>query len=200
MVEDDLSRVDESATKSTYKLRVDFERCEDKGEKSAPKFIPNSTYHQEEKTIKSTKAHYPSNSKPSFNPKRVVRKKTPKPREEVFVCIFCGRVGHLDEFCFRRKRKRCFDYVRNSYRDEFFDFSPRSFSHALPRTSSHALSQFALRLDALVTAHVLIVVIVSRVGLFFPLEGLTLTLSRDTWTVHIFPVMAHVPLSQTWQS
>jgi hypothetical protein len=80
-------------------------------------------------------------------------------------------VGHLDEFCFRRKRKRCFDYVRNSYRDEFFDFSPRSFSHALPHTSSHALSQFALRLDALVTAHVLIVVIVSRVGLFFSTRG-----------------------------
>jgi predicted nuclease with TOPRIM domain len=35
MVEDDLSRVEESATKSTYKLGVGFERCEDKGEKSA---------------------------------------------------------------------------------------------------------------------------------------------------------------------
>jgi hypothetical protein len=34
-----------------------------------------------------------------------------------------------------------------------------------------------LSLDAFVTAHVLIVVIVSRVGLFFLLEGLTLTLS-----------------------
>jgi hypothetical protein len=60
MVEDDLSWIEESATKSTYKLGVDFERCEDKGEKSAPKFIPISTYHQEEKIIKSTKAHYPS--------------------------------------------------------------------------------------------------------------------------------------------
>jgi hypothetical protein len=47
MVEDDLSRVEESATKSTYKLGDGFERCEDKGEKSAPKFIPSSTYHQE---------------------------------------------------------------------------------------------------------------------------------------------------------
>jgi hypothetical protein len=35
----------------------------------------------------------------------------------------------------------------------------------------------ALRLDSLVTAHILIVVIVSHVGLFFLLEGLTLTLS-----------------------
>jgi predicted nuclease with TOPRIM domain len=36
MIEDDLSRVEESATKSTYKLGVGFERCEDKGVKSAP--------------------------------------------------------------------------------------------------------------------------------------------------------------------
>jgi hypothetical protein len=35
----------------------------------------------------------------------------------------------------------------------------------------------ALSLDTLVTTHVLIVVIVSRVGLVFQLEGLTLTLS-----------------------
>jgi hypothetical protein len=34
-----------------------------------------------------------------------------------------------------------------------------------------------LSLDALVTAHVLIVVIVSRIGLVFLLEGLTLTLN-----------------------
>jgi hypothetical protein len=37
-----------------------------------------------------------------------------------------------------------------------------------------------LSLDVLVMAHVLIVVIVSRVGLFFLLEGHTLTLSQDT--------------------
>jgi hypothetical protein len=69
MIEEDLSRVEESATKSTYRLSVGFERCEDKGEKSAPKFIRSSTYHKEEVTIKSTKAHYISNPKPSFNPK-----------------------------------------------------------------------------------------------------------------------------------
>jgi hypothetical protein len=37
-----------------------------------------------------------------------------------------------------------------------------------------------LSLDTLVTAHVLIILIVSRVGLFFLLEGPTPTLSRDT--------------------
>jgi hypothetical protein len=54
----------------------------------------------------------------------------------------------------------------------------------------------ALCLDPLDTAHVLIVVIVSCVGLVSLLEGLTLTLSRDTWTVHAFLVVVHVPLDQ----
>jgi hypothetical protein len=144
MVENDLSRVEKSATKFTYKLGVGFERCEDKGKKSALKFIPSSTYHQEEKIIKSTKANYPSNPKPSFNPKIELRKKTSKPRKKAFMCMFCGCAGHLDEFCFWRKRieMRRLDYARNSYCDEFSDFPPRSFSHALTHTS-HALPQFA---------------------------------------------------------
>jgi hypothetical protein len=74
MIENDLNHVKESATKSTYKLGVGFERCEDKGEKSAHKFVPSSNYHKEEETLKSTKTHNPSNPKPSFNPKREVRK------------------------------------------------------------------------------------------------------------------------------
>jgi hypothetical protein len=124
IIEEDLSRVEQSAIKSTYKLGVGFERCENKGEKSVLKFIPTSNYHKEEETIKSTKAHYPSNPKPSFNCKRDVRKETPKPRKKAFICMFCGCVGHLDEFCFRRNRieRRCFDYARNSYHDEFSDF------------------------------------------------------------------------------
>jgi hypothetical protein len=54
----------------------------------------------------------------------------------------------------------------------------------------------ALSLDALVTAHILNVVIVSHVGLVFLLRGPSPTLSRDTWTVHVFPVVVHVPLDQ----
>jgi hypothetical protein len=104
IIEEDLSLVEKSATKSTYKLSVGFKMCEDKGVKSAVKFISSSTYHKEEATIKHTKADYPSNPKPSFNPKREVRKETPKSREKAFICMFCGRVGHLDEFCFQRKR------------------------------------------------------------------------------------------------
>jgi hypothetical protein len=54
----------------------------------------------------------------------------------------------------------------------------------------------ALSLDALITAHVLIVVTVYRVGLVFPLEGPFPTLSRDIWTVHAFPIVVHIPLDQ----
>jgi hypothetical protein len=54
----------------------------------------------------------------------------------------------------------------------------------------------ALSLDALVTAHILIMVIISHVGMFILLEGPTPTLSRDTWMVHVFSIMVYVPLSQ----
>jgi hypothetical protein len=46
MIEDKLSRVEESATKAAYKLGVGFKRCEDNGEKSAPMFVPCSDYHK----------------------------------------------------------------------------------------------------------------------------------------------------------
>jgi hypothetical protein len=61
------------------------------------------------------------------------------------MCMFCVRVGHLEEFCFRHKRveKRRFEYAKNSYRDEFLDFLTRFYSRALPRTSSCALYRFS---------------------------------------------------------
>jgi hypothetical protein len=85
-----------------------------------------------------------SNPKPSFNTKREVRKETLKPREEAFVCMFSGRAGHLDGFCFYRKRiqKRHFDYARNSYRNGFTDFLPCPYSHAAPSIPSCAVSHF----------------------------------------------------------
>jgi hypothetical protein len=165
---------------------VGFERCEKKGEKSPLKFVPSSNYHKEEETLKPTKTNCASNPKPSLKPKRDVKKETPNPREEAFVCMFCGRAGHLDEFFFCRKKieKRHLDYARNSYHYEFSDFPPRSFSRTSPCTSSRALYQFShgpnhlahmvliherttLSLDSLVMTHVLIMVIVSCVGLIF---------------------------------
>jgi hypothetical protein len=58
----------------------------------------------------------------------------------------------------------------------------------------HERTTFSL--DALVTAHVLVVVIISHVGLIFLLEGPSPTLSRDTWMIHVSPVVVHVPLGQ----
>jgi hypothetical protein len=222
MIEEDLSQVEESATKSTYRLGVSFERCEDNGEKSAPMFIPSSTYHKEEATIKPTKAHYPSNPKPSFNPKREVRKETPKPREEAFICMFCDPAGHLDEFCFNVRELRgdvlsmlethivmsllishlililmfhlAFTLVlRLALLHVLF------LSSLMDLTIAHMIlvhERNALSLDALVTTRILVMVIVSHVGLVFLLEGPTPTLSRDTWMIHVFPVVVHVPLGQ----
>jgi hypothetical protein len=185
MIEDDLSWVEESATKSTYKSGVGFERCEDKGKKRAPKFVPTFNYQKEEEIIKYTKTHYPSSPKQSFNPKREARKEILKPREEAFVYMFCGHAGHLDEFCCHRKRieKRCIDYARNPYRDEFSDFHliltlmlhlafllMLCLASLMDLTIAHMVfdhERTTLCLDALVTAHVLILVIVSRVGLVF---------------------------------
>jgi hypothetical protein len=56
--------------------------------------------------------------------------------------------------------------------------------------------RIALCLDALVMAHVFIVVIVPRMGTVFLLEGLTLAFSQDTWTFHVFHIVVHVPLAQ----
>jgi hypothetical protein len=56
------------------------------------------------------------------------------------------------------------------------------FSSLMDPTITHMVlvhERTILSLDALVTAHVLIVVTVSRVGLLFPLEGSSPTLSRD---------------------
>jgi hypothetical protein len=47
-----------------------------------------------------------------------------------------------------------------------------------------------LSLDVLVTTHVLVVVIISRIGLVFLLEGPSPTLSQDIWTVQSFPIIS----------
>jgi hypothetical protein len=51
MIENDLSWVDECVTHSINKLGLSYERCENKGEIST-KFVPNSTYNDEEETLK----------------------------------------------------------------------------------------------------------------------------------------------------
>jgi hypothetical protein len=56
--------------------------------------------------------------------------------------------------------------------------------------------RIALYLDSLFTAHILIVVIVPRIGTIFLLERITLALSQDTWMIHVFLIVVHVPLAQ----
>jgi peptidyl-tRNA hydrolase len=85
MIEEDLSWVEESVTKSTYRLGIGFERCEKKDVNSAPKFVLSSNYHKEEESLKPTKTHYPSNPKPFFNQKRNVKRESPS-RERKF-CV-----------------------------------------------------------------------------------------------------------------
>jgi hypothetical protein len=177
MIEEDLSRVEESATKTTYRLGVGFERCEDKGEKSALKFIPSSTYHKEEAIIKSIKAHYPSNPKPSFNSKRQVRKEIPKPREEAFICMFCG---HLALFLVLRLALFLVLLLTLSHVLCLALLLVLHLSSLMDPTIAHMVlvhERTASSLDALVTAHILIVMIVSHVSLIFSLEGPFPTLS-----------------------
>jgi hypothetical protein len=57
--------------------------------------------------------------------------------------------------------------------------------------------RIALCLDALVAAHVLIMVIVSCVGMVFLLESFTLTLSPDTRMVQVLSIVVLIPLVQT---
>jgi hypothetical protein len=212
MIEDDLSRIEKSATKSTYKLGVGFERCEDKGEKSGLKFIPSSNYHKEEATFKSTKTYYPSNPKSSFNPKREVKKETPKPREETFfTCFVTVLVTWMSLASSARELIRGAlsmletHIVMSSLIFRLVLTLVLRLTHLLvlclislmDLTSAHMIlihERMTLCLDDLVMIHVLIVVIVSHIGMVSLLEGLTLTLRLDIWMVHVFPVMIHIPL------
>jgi hypothetical protein len=203
MIKEDLSRVEESATKFTYRLGVGFERCEDKGEKSALRFIPSSTYHKEEATIKPTQAHYPSNSKPSFNPKREVRKKTPgRERNRLFACFvavlvtwmsFASGVRELKGVVLSMLETHIVMSLLISRLVHILMFHLALtlvlrlallyvlfLSSLMDLTITHMIlvhERTTLSLDALVMPHVLIVVIVSRVGLVFLLEDHTPTLS-----------------------
>jgi hypothetical protein len=157
MIEDDLSRVEKSAIKSTYKLDVGFERCEDKGEKSAPRSVRTSNFHKEDETIKSTKTHYPSNPKPSFNPKREVRKETPKPREEPLIML--GTHIAMSLLIFHLILIPVLRLIL------LLVLCLTSFMELTIAHIVLVIERITLCLDALVTTHVLIMVIVSHVGM-----------------------------------
>jgi hypothetical protein len=206
MIEEDLRRVEESATKSTYRLGIGFERCEKKGEKSAPKFVPNTNYHKEEKALKPTKSHYPSNPNLSFNPKRDVKRKSlSRERKLSFACFVVVLVTWMSfTFGVRELRRGILTMLETHIVMSSLIFRlvlilmfhlartlriHLALLHMLFLRSLMDLNiahmalvheRTALSIDALVTAHVLVMVIVSRVGLIFLLEGPSPTLSRDT--------------------
>jgi hypothetical protein len=206
MTEEDLSRVEKSATKSTYNLGVGFEICEKKGEKSAPKFVPSSNYHKEEEALKPTKAHYPSGPKPSFNPKKEVKRETPsRERKFLFACFVAVLVTWMSfAFNTRELRRGALTMLETHIAMSSLSFHlvltlVLCLSSLMDLTIVHMIlvhKRTTLCLDAFTMAHVLIMVIICRVGLVFLLELLTLTLSPDTRMVHVFPIVVHVPLGQ----
>jgi hypothetical protein len=206
MIEEDLSRFENSATKSTYKLGIGFERCEKNGEKSSPKYIPSSSYHKEEEALKPTKAHYPSTIKKRnllcacFVVMLVTWMSFASSGRElrggVLSMLETHIVMSLLIFCLILILMFCLVLTLVLHLTLFHMLCLNSL---MDLTIAHTVlvhERTVLSLDALVTAHVLIVVIVSRVGLVFLLEGPSPTLSRDTWTVHAFPIVVHVPLDQ----
>jgi hypothetical protein len=188
MIEDDLSQVEESVTKSTYKLGVGFKRCEDKSVKSASKLVPSSNYHKEEEIIKSNRTHYPSSPKPSFNPKREVRKETPSQERKLFECFVAVLVTWMSFASVVSELRRGdlimlqTHIVMSSLIFRLVLILVLRLDSFMDLTITHIVlvhERTALCIDALVTTHILIVVIVSHVGSVFLLEGLTLTLSPD---------------------
>jgi hypothetical protein len=183
-------------------LSVGFERCEKKGEKSAPKFIPSSIYHKEEEALKPTKTYYPSNPKSSFNPKREARKETPSRERKLLCACFMAVLVTWMSFAFGGRELRggvlsmlethivlsslifCLVHIL-MFRLAFTLVIRLALFHVLCLSSLIDLTiahmvlvheRTALSLDALVMTHILIVVIVFCVGLVFPLGGPSPTL------------------------
>jgi hypothetical protein len=196
-------------------LGIGFERCEDKGEKSGSKFIPSSSYHKEEEALKPTETHYPSNPKSSFNPKRGVKREPPsRERKLLFACFMAVLVTWMSfTSSIRDLRGGTLSMLETHivmssliFRLDLTLVFCLALLHALFLSSLMDLpithmdlvhERIALSLDDLLTAHILIVVIISDVGLIFLQEDFTPVLSRDTCTVHVFPIMVLVPLVQT---
>jgi hypothetical protein len=96
------------------------------------------------------------------------------------------------------------NYASNSYHDEFIDFClifllVLRLIFLMDITITHMVlvhERVILCLDALVSTHVLIMVFIPCVGMVFPLGVFILILSRVALTVHTFPIVVHVPLTQ----
>jgi hypothetical protein len=145
MIEDDLSQVKESATKSTYRLGVGFERCVDKGEKCAPKFIPAlpSTKRKQKSNPPKLTTH-PTQSHPSTQREKQGKKLLSRERKFLFACFMAVLVTWLSfTSSVRDLRGGALSMLETQIVMSFFDFPPRSYSRASPHTSSCTFSQFS---------------------------------------------------------
>jgi hypothetical protein len=96
------------------------------------------------------------------------------------------------------------DYARNSCHNEFIDFPPRISYHALsrfPHVPNHCSYGFGSQECGFVPRRFGFDPCSHRgarprVGMILPLEVTILTLSRVALTIHIFPIVVHVPLAQ----
>jgi hypothetical protein len=185
-------------------LGIGFEICEDKGEKSASKVVPSSNYHKEEEALKPTKTHYPSNPKPSFNPKRGVKKNTTHPSEEVYICMFLVVRVTWMSFAFdsREWRRGVWTVLETHIMMSLLTFHFFLVLHLIflmDLIIAHMVfvhERVVLCLDALVLTHALIVVFIPHVGMAFPLQVSIVTSSRVALMVHAFPIIVHIPLTQ----
>jgi hypothetical protein len=220
MIEEDLSWVEQSATKSTYRLVVGFERCEDKGEKSTPSSFPAPpTTKRKQQSNPPKLITHPSQSHPSTQRERQEMKPLGRERKRLFACFVVVLVTWMSFTCsIRELRGGILSLLETHivtsllishlvlilmFRLAFTLVLHLTFLHVLflgslmNLTIAHMVlvhERTALSLDALVMTHVLVIMIIYHIGLIFLLEGTTPTLSRDTWMVHVFPIVVHVPL------
>jgi hypothetical protein len=211
MIEEDLSWVDECVTRSINKLDLGYERCADKGEIST-KFVPSSTYKDEEETLKAKQIPYPPNPKPSFTPKRAQKQASNQPTHPcltlmvlTLACFVAMWVTWMNfAFGAREWRRDVWTILETHIVMSSLIFCLTfllvlRLIFLMDLTITHMVlvhERVVLCLDAFVLTHALIMVFVPHVGMVFPLEVSIFTLSQIILMVHAFPIMVHVPLAQ----
>jgi hypothetical protein len=193
MIEEDLSRIEESAIKSTYRLGVGFERSEKKGEKSALcLFLAPATINKRKHWNQPKPITHPIQSHPSTQREKQGRKPLSRQRKLLCACFVAvlvtwmsfasggrelrgGVLSMLETHIVMSSLIFCLDLILMFHLAftlvlRLALFHVLCLSLLMDLTIAHMVLVYertALSLDTLVTAHVLIVVIVSRVGLVF---------------------------------
>jgi hypothetical protein len=229
MIEEDLSRVEESATKYTYRLGTGFKRCEKKVRRVLLNlFLAPATIKKRKHSNQPEPITHPIQSHPSTQREKQRKKPLSRERKFLFTCFVAVLVTWMSFASDGRELRGDVLSMLETHvmmSSLMFHLSlilvfrlactlvlHLALSHVLCLTFSNGSHQFAhgptiahmvlihertsLSLDTLVTAHALIVVTVFWVGLVFLRKGPSPTLSRDTWMVHAFLIVVHVPLDQ----